>query len=104
VARFDVENTMSESTRWAMAGWSLGLAVLASASAAQAQANCEMYAKLAVQQQRQNETSKCGLSGPDWSLDLRDHQAWCSNAAPQQWQAALQRRKQALDACGKSGS
>ncbi len=91
---------MSRTLVWAKAVGAVGLAVLASASAAQAQANCEMYAKLAVQQQRQNESSKCQLAGPDWSADLSGHMAWCTNASPQQWQAALQRRKQQLDSCG----
>lgn len=77
------------------------LAVLASSPAALAQANCEMYAKLAVQQQRQNESVKCNLSGADWHSDVSGHMAWCSNASPQQWQAALQRRKHALDNCGR---
>jgi hypothetical protein len=90
---------MPRTMLWAKAACAMSLAVLASASAAQAQANCEMYAKLAVQQQRQNETSKCNQSGPDWSSDVSGHMAWCTNASPQQWQAALQRRKQALDNC-----
>lgn len=88
--------------RWVSAmGAMATLAVLAFPSAALAQANCEMYAKLAVQQQRQNESAKCNLAGADWHSDLSGHMAWCSNASPQQWQAALQRRKLALDTCGQ---
>lgn len=91
---------MLRTMRWAKAVGAMGLAVMASATAAHAQANCEMYAKLAVQQQRQNETSKCNLAGADWSSDVSGHMTWCTSASPQQWQAALQRRKQALDKCG----
>lgn len=86
---------------WAHVGLAAGLSMLAAAPSASAQANCEMYAKLAVQQQRQNVDSKCALDGPDWSADLKAHLSWCTSASPQQWQAALQRRKQALDNCGK---
>ncbi|MDO9383120.1 MAG: hypothetical protein Q7T86_09700 [Hyphomicrobiaceae bacterium] len=92
---------MLKTMSWAKAGSAAGLFMLASAPTAFAQANCEMYAKLAVQQQRQNESSKCDLKGPDWSADLQGHMSWCTAASPQQWQAALQRRKQALDNCGK---
>lgn len=91
---------MPKTNVWA-AALALGLVALATAEPAHAQANCEMYAKLAVQQQRQNESTKCNLSGPDWNSDVQSHQAWCATASPQQWQAALQRRKQALDNCGK---
>lgn len=92
---------MLKTVTWAKAGSAGALFMLASAPSALAQANCEMYAKLAIQQQRQNESSGCKLQGADWSSDLRGHMAWCTTASPQQWQAALQRRKQALDSCGK---
>lgn len=92
---------MLKTMSWAKAGLAAGLALLASAPDAFAQANCELYAKLAVQQQKQNESTKCNLTGADWSADLNGHLAWCTSASPQQWQAALQRRKQALDGCGK---
>lgn len=92
---------MLKTLGWVQAGLAVGLSALATASPASAQANCEMYAKLAVQQQRQNEDTKCALQGPDWSADLKAHMSWCTTASPQQWQAALQRRKQALDNCGK---
>ena len=54
-----------------------GLAVLtgmvASASGASAQANCDTYGKLAIQQQQENVQLKCGFSGPEWSPDLKAH-------------------------------
>lgn len=92
---------MLKTMSWAKAGLTAGLFGLASAPSAFAQANCEMYAKLAVQQQRQNESSGCKQTGADWSADLKNHMTWCTSASPQEWQAALQRRKQALDTCGK---
>ena len=74
---------MSKTTAWALAGLALGLAGLALARPASADANCEMYAKLAVQQQRENEAGKCELKGEDWSADLKQHLSWCAAASPQ---------------------
>lgn len=87
---------------WMNAGMAIaGLAVIAAApSSALAQANCEMYAKLALQQQRENVAKNCGFTGPDWNPDPKGHLSWCGSASPQQWQAALKRRKLALDKCG----
>jgi hypothetical protein len=69
------------------------------ASAAAAQANCDMYGKLALQQQKQNETSKCGFTGAEWSPDLKAHIAWCNSVGPDQWKAQLQKRNQQLEKC-----
>jgi hypothetical protein len=69
------------------------------ASAAGAQANCDTYGKLALQQQQENVEGKCGLSGPEWSSDLKAHVAWCGSVGPDQWKVQLQKRKQQLDAC-----
>ena len=86
--------------RWHAALWtaaSIGAAGLASEAAAQA--NCEMYGKLALQQQQENVAEKCGLTGPEWSLDLKSHIAWCGTVGPDAWRAQLQKRKQQLDTC-----
>lgn len=69
------------------------------ASGASAQANCDVYGKLALQQQQENVENRCGLSGPEWSSDLKAHIAWCSGVGPDQWKLQLQSRKQQLDAC-----
>jgi hypothetical protein len=69
------------------------------ASVARAQANCDVYGKLALAQQQENAQLKCGFTGPDWSPDLKSHIAWCAGVGPDQWKAALQRRQQQLDAC-----
>ena len=69
------------------------------ASEANAQANCDMYGKLALQQQQENATGKCGFSGPEWSPNLKSHIAWCGSVGPDQWKQQLQKRKQQLDAC-----
>lgn len=66
---------------------------------AMAQANCDLYGKLALQQQKENESLKCGFTGPSWSPDLKAHIAWCTGVGPDQWKAQLQSRKQQLDAC-----
>lgn len=60
---------------------------------------CETYGKLALQQQKDNEALKCGLSGPEWSSKLKDHIDWCQGVTAQEWQAMLKKRTVALDAC-----
>jgi hypothetical protein len=69
------------------------------ASEASAQANCDTYGKLALQQQQENVEFKCGFSGPEWSPDLKAHVAWCGSVAPDQWKVQLQARRQQLDTC-----
>jgi len=73
------------------------------ASGAAAQANCETYGKLAIQQQQENVTLKCGFAGPEWSPDLGAHTAWCGGVGPDQWKVQLQKRKQQLDTCKAKG-
>ncbi len=69
------------------------------ASQASAQATCDTYGKLALQQQQENVEFKCGFSGPEWSPDLKAHIAWCGSVAPEQWKVQLQTRRQQLDTC-----
>ncbi|MFA5950794.1 MAG: hypothetical protein WC807_10985 [Hyphomicrobium sp.] len=69
------------------------------ATDANAQANCDTYGKLALQQQKENEAKKCGFGGAEWSPDLKAHIAWCSGVGPDQWKVQLQKRKQQLDGC-----
>jgi len=85
----------------AIAGLSLGLALgmAALAPAAMAQGNCETYGKLALQQQKENDTAKCGLSGPEWSTDLKGHIDWCTKVGPDKWKDQLQKRTAQLEAC-----
>lgn len=75
----------------------LGIAVLA--PAAMAQGNCETYGKLALQQQKDNEAAKCGLTGQEWSTDLKGHVDWCTKVGPDKWKEQLQLRTAALEAC-----
>jgi hypothetical protein len=69
------------------------------ASSAMAQATCETYGKLALQQQKDNEAAKCGLSGQEWSTDLKGHIDWCTKVGPDKWKVQLQQRTAALEAC-----
>jgi hypothetical protein len=91
---------LTTSGRWIALG---GLAALASvagfASGAHAQANCDTYGRLALQQQQENVELKCGFTGPEWSPDLKAHIAWCGTVGPDQWKVQLQTRKQQLDSC-----
>ena len=75
------------------------IALSASASRVFAQANCDLYGKLALGQQQQNEDLKCGFTGPAWSPDLKAHKDWCASVGPDEWKAELQNRQQQLDAC-----
>lgn len=77
----------------------LGLVLLASGAAAQA--NCDWYAKTALKQQQDNERLKCNLKGPAWTADLKAHQAWCASVAPDEWKKQAQKRDQDLAACAK---
>lgn len=78
-------------------GFMLGLTALA--PVALADANCDTYGKLALQQQKDNEAGKCGLSGPEWSTDLKGHVDWCTKVGPDKWKQQLQARTVALAAC-----
>lgn len=84
--------------RWT-AGCCVALAGAGLASEARAQASCDVYGKLALEQQQENVELKCGFSGPAWSADLKAHVAWCATVGPDRWKAELQARKQQLDAC-----
>ncbi len=75
------------------------IGVPATAGPVLAQANCETYGKLAMQQQKLNETNKCGFSGPEWSTDLKAHIAWCGGVGPDEWKVQLQGREQQLAGC-----
>jgi hypothetical protein len=86
-------------TRLTISACLTAFAATAVASAAHAQANCETYGKLAMQQQQENADNKCGYTGPQWSPDLKAHIGWCGGVGPDQWKAELQTRQQKLDAC-----
>lgn len=81
------------------AALALAAAVAGSAVPAYAQANCDMYGKLALQQQKENVANKCGFTGPEWSPDLKAHIDWCAGVGPDQWKTQLQTRQQQLDTC-----
>lgn len=78
-----------------------GLLVLSLAPVAFAQANCDMYGKLALKQMQENEQKKCGFKGNEWNADLKAHIAWCATVPPDQWKIQIQKREQQLAACGK---
>lgn len=75
----------------------LGLGALA--PAAQAQANCDWYARTALKQQQDNERLKCGFKGDAWTPDLQAHRAWCAAVSPEEWKRQAQKRDQDLSAC-----
>ena len=79
------------------AGLLLGMAAVG--PSAMAQGTCETYGKLALGQQKTNEDGKCGLSGQEWSTDLKGHIDWCTKVGPDKWKEQLQQRSAALEAC-----
>ena len=83
----------------ALTGFAVLTGTVVFASGASAQANCDTYGKLAIQQQQENVQLKCGFSGPEWNPDLKAHIAWCGSVGPDRWKVQLQQRKQQLDAC-----
>jgi hypothetical protein len=78
-----------------------GLGMIAGASFASAQSNCDWYAHTALKQQQENERLKCGFKGEAWHTDLKAHSAWCTTVGPDVWKAQAQKRDQALVACSK---
>jgi hypothetical protein len=76
-----------------------GVLAISSSTNASAQANCEMYGRMALQQMQQNIQQKCNLTGLEWSSDLKAHTTWCGTVGPDQWKVQLQKRDQALAAC-----
>ena len=88
-----------------LVGKGMGFAALAALTAAGtmspafAGANCDSYAKLTLQQAKQNRDRRCKFTGPAWSLDARKHRAWCRDVGPAVWRAELIKRKRMLDGC-----
>jgi hypothetical protein len=76
-----------------------GVVTMVGSTSASAQATCDMYGRLALQQMQQNIQQKCGLTGPEWSSDLKAHMTWCGGVGPDQWKVQLQKRDQALATC-----
>lgn len=69
------------------------------AQGAMAQANCDWYAKIALEQQKQNVDRKCGFTGPSWTSDRASHMQWCQSVGPDQWKRQAQFRDQELAKC-----
>lgn len=76
---------------------------LAFSQGANAQANCDEYGRLALGQQKENETKKCGFQGPEWSSDLKAHVGWCKGKGPAEWIEQLRLRNTALTGCKAKG-
>ncbi len=68
---------------------------------ANAQANCEWYAKTALKQQQDNELLKCGFKGDAWSTDFKAHAVWCESVPPDAWKEQAKKRERELAACAK---
>ena len=71
------------------------------AGPAMAGGNCESYAKLTLQQAKQNIDKRCNFKGAAWSLDANKHRAWCKDVGPVRWRAELQKRNKMLKGCGR---
>jgi hypothetical protein len=77
----------------------VAIALAAGSGLAVAETPCETYGKLALQQQKDNEAAKCGLTGQEWSTDLKGHVDWCLQVGPDKWKQQLQQRTASLTAC-----
>lgn len=72
---------------------------LAAASAAQAGGECDEYAKLTLQQAKENVDKRCNFKGARWSLDANKHRAWCKEVGPAEWRDELKVRNNMLAGC-----
>ena len=79
----------------------LAVAAMHAAAPAVAGTNCNSYAKLTLQQAKQNIDKRCNFKGPAWSLDANKHRAWCKDVGPVRWRAELQKRNKMLKGCGR---
>lgn len=79
----------------------VGVGVALLAPQAQAANNCVNYAKLSLKQLQENKRKNCGQSGPEWRADMKTLLAWCRSKSPQDVQSMLNKRKEALSACGQ---
>jgi hypothetical protein len=64
-----------------------------------ASANCDWYVKTALEQAQRNLKLKCGLSGPEWSVDKGAHANWCASVSPETSRASAQKREADLAKC-----
>ena len=87
-------------TAWRVAAFPLLVLLGAAAgTASPAAANCDWYVKTALEQQQRNLKLKCGLSGPEWSVDKGAHAAWCASVGPETSRASAQKREADLAKC-----
>ena len=77
----------------------VAMATMSAAGPVLAGANCESYAKLTLQQAKQNIDKRCNFKGPAWSLDASKHRAWCKDVGPAGWRAELRKRNKMLVGC-----
>ena len=75
------------------------MAVVVSSGLAHAQDNCESYAKLTLQQAKQNVDRRCNFTGARWALDADLHRKWCKDVGPAGWRAELMLRNKMLAGC-----
>ncbi len=92
---------MSTARTSAIIATAIGLGITALAHTAMAQANCAIYAKVALQQQKANIENKCAYKGPEWNDQHQRHMHWCSTVGPEQWKEQLKMRAEKLAKCKK---
>jgi hypothetical protein len=62
-------------------------------------ASCDMYAQIAVVQSETASKYRCGLRGPEWNTNAREHFQWCLRAPRQRLLADVRSRYEALGNC-----
>lgn len=60
---------------------------------------CDIYASIAVAQQRANRAQSCGLQGPMWDQRYGYHYDWCLGAPEADRRAGTAARQELLDRC-----
>ncbi len=73
--------------------------LIATVSAASADANCDWYAKTALRQAQENQQKRCGFAGPAWTSSFQDHMKWCATAGFDLLKSETQKRDQQLAGC-----
>ena len=73
--------------------------VLTTWGGAQAASECDSYAKLTLQQAKENVEKRCNYKGARWSLDASRHRSWCKDVGPAGWRSELKIRNDMLAKC-----
>ena len=78
----------------------VAITLLAGATMARADEDCNWYALTSAKQMQQNQSKNCGLKGDGWSTDQAVHVTYCQGVTPEEWRKAVEDRQKQLQTCG----